>query len=211
VRRRILLCCLLAAFCGLTATGSAEAFPDVPPDRLDYVAIAGLTTKGAVLGFPDGTFKPDMPISRGQFVKMVAAAVFLPLRESDWTPFRDVGNTAQGPSCPDSHVAAAYVAGIVEGRGEGVFGSYAPLSRAQAMTIAVRAAQRLDARDLKPLPIGYRGRFAGFDDPTHGQNARLAEANHLLAGIDLSRWDPWTPATRSEAALIVWNLVNCFG
>ena len=82
---------------------------------------------------------------------------------------------------------------------------------AQALTIAVRAAQKLRARDLKPLPSGYQGRFAGLDDPVHGENARLAEANHLLAGIDLHRWDPEDPATRSEAALIVWNLVNCFG
>ncbi len=211
MRRQIVLCCLVAAFIGLTTVDNAKAFPDVSPDRLDYGAITGLTVKGALQGYADGTFRPDSPALRAEFVKMVAAAVFLPLRESDRTPFRDVGNSAPGPSYPDSYVAAAYVAGIVEGKSAAVFDPDGPLSRAQAVTIAVRAAQKLHARDLKPLPIGYRGRFASFDDPTHGQNAKLAEANDLLAGIDLSGWDPWTPATRSEAALIVWNLVKCFG
>jgi hypothetical protein len=190
---------------------SAWAFTDVPPSRVDYAAITGLAVKGAVEGFPDGTFRPDSPALRAEFAKMVAAAVFLPLRESDRTPFRDVGSSAPGPSYPDSYVAATYAAGLVKGKSPAVFDPCGSLTRAQAMTIAVRAAQKLRARDLKPLPIGYQGRFASFDDPIHGQNAKLAEANDLLAGIDLRGWDPWTPATRSEAALIVWNLVNCFG
>jgi hypothetical protein len=190
---------------------SAWAFADVPPRRVDYTAITGLALKGAVEGFPDGSFRPDSMALRAEFVKMVAAAVFLPLHESDRTPFCDVGSSAPGPSYPDSYVAAAYAAGLVKGKSPAVFDPSGPLTRAQAMTIAVRAAQKLHARDLKPLPIGYHGRFASFDDPTHGQNAKLAEANGLLVGIDLSGWDPWTPATRSEAALIVWNLVNCFG
>ncbi len=216
MRRQIVLCCLLAVFLGLTIADGVQAFPDVAPDRLDYAAVTGLTTKGAVQGFPDGTFRPDIPVLRAQFVKMVAAAVFLPLRESDRTLFGDLGDAAPGPPYPESHVAAAYVAaayeaGIVKGKSAIIFGPYDPLTRSQAMTIAVRAAQKLRARDLKPLPTGYEGRFAGLDDPIHGENARLAEANHLLAGIDLGAWNPEEPATRSEAALIVWNLVNCFG
>ncbi len=79
------------------------------------------------------------------------------------------------------------------------------------MTIAVRAAERLRAREFRPLPADYRGWLAGYDDPVHGSNAKLAEANHLLVGIELIDWEPCAPATRSEAALIVWNLANCFG
>ncbi len=142
---------------------------------------------------------------------MLAAAVFLPFGEPEMTPFRDLGGSATGPSSFERYVAGAYVAGIVKGKSTRLFEPYAPLTRAQAMTIAVRTAQKLDARDLKPLPNGYQGWFARFDDPVHGENAKLAEANHLLAGIDLAGWEPFEPTTRSEAALIVWNLVNCFG
>jgi hypothetical protein len=201
----------VAAFVGLTNAGGAWAFSDVPSDRHDYVAVTGLAVKGAVQGFPDGTFRPDALVSRAQFVKMIAAAVFLPLRESDRTPFGDLSDSVPRPSYPDSYVAAAYMAGIVEGKSAGIFDPDAPLIRVQAMTIAVRASLKLQARELKPLPTGYGGRFADLDDPIHGENAKLAEANHLLAGIDLLGWDPWAPATRSEAALIAWNVVNCFG
>ena len=202
MRRRIVLCCLLAVFVGLTTTDSAQAFPDVPPDRLDYAAITGLTTKGAVLGFSDGTFRPDMPISRGQFVKMVAAAVFLPLRESDRTPFSDVGNTTTGPSYPDSYVAAAYVAGIVEGQGEGVFDPYAPLTRAQAMTIVVRAAQKLKrAGSQTSTDRGTRVGSRVSMTPIHGENATTGRGQSPPRRDRPARLGSrGPPATRSEAA-----------
>lgn len=211
LRLRVMTCGILAALLGLGISVPARAFPDVSADRLDYVAVTGLVVSGAVQGFPDGTFRPEAPVLRGQFVKMVAAGLFLPLDQSGQTPFRDVGNLVPGGLYPGSYVGAAYRAGIVEGKTATVFQPYEPLSRAEAMTIAVRAAERLHAREFRPLPTDYRGRLAGYDDPVHGGNAKLAEANHLLVGIDLIDWDPCAPATRSEAVRIVWNLANCFG
>ena len=194
-----------------TTTAAALAFTDVPTQRSDYAAITGLAVKGAVLGFTDGTFRPDAPATRAEFVKMVAAAMFLPLMEATQAPFPDIDPGGSWAPFPGSYVAAAYVAGIVKGKSSRVFDPSGLLTRAQAMTIAVRTAEKLRASEFKPLPAGYRGKFTGFKDPTHGANARLAEANHLLVGINLEGWNPWAPATRSEAATIAWNLVGCFG
>lgn len=203
----------LVAVAMLFAGGTiAQAFTDVPADRLDYAAITSLTVKGAVEGYPDGSFRPDSPASRAQFVKMVTAAMFLTPKHADNVPFEDVAQPgATGSPYPGGYITAAYTAGIVEGKCSAVFDPFGPLSRSQAMTIAVRTAERLQARDLQPLPNGYQGVFADVDDPNHGNNARLAEANSLLEGIDLRSWDPRATATRSEAAIIVWNLVGCFG
>ncbi len=215
VRIKVVICgllaVLLAVLLGLSIAEDARAFSDVSPDRLDYVAVTGLAMKGAVQGFPDGSFRPEAPVLRAQFVKMLAVALFLPLGSSDWMPFRDLDNPVSGALYPSSYVAAAYKAGIVEGRSTTVFQPFAPLTRAEAMTIAARAAKKLRAREFRPLPKDFGGWFAGYNDPVHGNNAKLAEANHLLAGIDLHFFDPSTPATRSEAARIAWNLVNCFG
>lgn len=208
---RLVFLFLLTLLLLLLGSSSALAFTDVSPNRLDYAAITGLAVKGAVQGFADGTFRPDSPAVRAEFVKMATTAMFLTLRDPSQAPFRDLGPGGMKDRYPGSYVAAAYVTGIVKGKSSAVFDPYGPLTRAQAMTIAVRAAEKLRARDFKPLPAGYQGRLAGFDDPTHGENAKLAEANHLLAGIDLRRWDPWATATRSEAATIAWNLVGCFG
>ena len=195
----------------LFGAGTAWAFSDVPPDRLDYSAITWLAVRGAAQGFADGTFRPDSRGVRAEFVKMVTAAMFLPPGDAGLLPFRDVDPSGVGSPYPGSYIAAAFQNGIVRGKSSTVFDPYGPLTRAQAMTMAVRTAAKLRARDFKPLPADYQGRFAGFDDPAHGDNAKLAEANHLLKGIDLSGWDPWGTATRSEAATIVWNLANCFG
>ena len=114
---------------------------------------------------------------------------------------------------PGGYVAAAYAVGIVEGKSASVFDPFGPLTRAQAMTIAVRTAEKLKARDLKPLPDGYRGQCSpGSTTPTTGKALDWPKLTLLLEGIDLRGWeDPWATATRSEAATIVWNLVGCFG
>jgi hypothetical protein len=206
--------CASAAIVALslgTTAAAALAFTDVSTQRSDYAAITGLAVKGAVLGFADGTFRPDAPATRAEFVKMVTAAMFLPPLDASRAPFQDLDPGGAGTSYPGGYVAAAYVAGIVKGKSSTVFDPSGLLTRAQAMTIAVRTAEKLRAREFKPLPAGYRGTFVGFKDPAHGANAELAETNHLLVGIDLTGWDPWAPATRSEAATIAWNLVGCFG
>ena len=194
----------------LLGAGTAWAFSDVPANRLDYSAITWLAVKGAAQGFADGTFRPDSRAVRAEFVKMVTAAMFLPPGDASRLSFRDVDPNEVGGPYPGGYIAVAFQNGIVKGKSSTVFDPYGPLTRAQAMTMAVRTAAKLRARDFKPL-ADYQGRFAGFDDPAHGESAKLAEANHLLEGIDLSGWDPWATATRSEAATIVWNLANCFG
>ena len=208
---RLTLFLVATALALLTLSSGARAFTDVPPDRLEYPAITGLAVKGAVSGFVDGTFRPDSPATRAEFVKMVTAAMFLPLADPSLTPFDDLDGGVGGVTYPGGYVAGAYAAGIVKGKSATVFDPYGPLTRAEAMTIAVRVAAKLKAREFKPLPADYHGRFVDFKDPTHGENAKLAEANNLLRGIDLSRWDPRATATRAEAATIVWNLVGCFG
>ncbi|MFH1834343.1 MAG: S-layer homology domain-containing protein, partial [bacterium] len=72
-RRRLSFACVLlltALLLLLGGAGTAWAFSDVPPDRPDYRAITWLEAKGAVEGFPDGTFRPDATAIRAEFVKM---------------------------------------------------------------------------------------------------------------------------------------------
>lgn len=77
------------------------------------------------------------------------------------------------------------------------------------MTMVVRAAQQyLGPGGLDPVPAGFIGYMGGFNDPTHGANAHLAEWNNLLAGINLIGWNVWAPATRGEVAQMLWNLMK---
>lgn len=71
----------LARHLGTTATPTAEApvapgpFPDVPADHAHADGIAAALEAGLVNGYPDGTFRPDEPVTRGQLATVVARLV----------------------------------------------------------------------------------------------------------------------------------------
>ena len=66
---RKLLFVLLAGL--LLATGAAAAYSDVPEDHWAASAIAEMTELHVTAGFPDGSFHPDEPVSRAQFLSLI--------------------------------------------------------------------------------------------------------------------------------------------
>ena len=55
----------------LTTTASAESFSDIS-NSTHREAILKLTAQGIIKGYPDGTFKPYQPITRGDAAVMIA-------------------------------------------------------------------------------------------------------------------------------------------
>ncbi|HSA07166.1 MAG TPA: S-layer homology domain-containing protein [Candidatus Gastranaerophilales bacterium] len=49
----------------------AANFTDIPNDYWATKEINVLTEKGIISGYPDSTFKPDQPVSRAEFIKML--------------------------------------------------------------------------------------------------------------------------------------------
>ena len=57
-------------------------------------------------------------------------------------------------------------------------------------------------------PAGYQSTWDPSDSADHGQYARRAEFNGLLAGISLATIDPFAVMPRGEVAQILSNLVQ---
>ena len=53
----------------------AQTFPDVPWDHWAYDAVATLAEKGIIVGYPDGYFKGDRPLTRYEFACAVRNAL----------------------------------------------------------------------------------------------------------------------------------------
>lgn len=53
-------------------TTSNTSFSDVSQDAWYYDTVNKLSTLGIINGYPDGTFKPDNTLTRGEFIKMLA-------------------------------------------------------------------------------------------------------------------------------------------
>ena len=66
----------LALSLGLCAPALAAEFSDVPADHYAHDAIQSAAAKGIASGYADGTFKPNNPVTKGQFAVMVARAFF---------------------------------------------------------------------------------------------------------------------------------------
>jgi hypothetical protein len=67
-------------------------FPDVEGNWA-YHSILSLFHQGVVQGYPDGAFRPERPITRAEFAKMMASAYNLPVSHPAVPTFSDLPAT----------------------------------------------------------------------------------------------------------------------
>ncbi len=197
---------------------SVTPFTDVPAPHPYHAAIHGLRALGAVSGYPDNTFRPDNNLLRAQFAKMIVEVLKMTdaqgaqVNEGMTAPFNDLGPDDLQTLYPHEYVAVVASRGVTVGTAPGVFSPWLNITRAQMITMVVRAAQSMKPGLLNTPPPGYQGGLGNFS-PTHGANMQLAQHNGLLAGLVGfgPGWDPWRAATRGECAQVLWNLVQRIG
>ncbi len=198
----------------------AHRFSDVPPNHPLYPAIEDLARRGIVTGFRDGNFWPSGPLTRQQFAKTIVKTLGLTVTGNESCPFVDVdsGMDPSDPFYPDKYVAVCALNGITQGKTPTTFAPYDNITRAQLLTMVVRAAAQMGILD-DPSPAYYLGTsdgthfFRTWDDPDHALNAQTAEFNGLLDGLVLDDssslpCDPYKTATRGEVAHIMWRLLQ---
>jgi lysophospholipase L1-like esterase len=198
---------LLDASFGWNASFPAVSpFSDLGVGQRYFQAAALLWAQRVVTGFPDGGFHPEEPVKRAQFAKMLAGAVGLAVyRGLPKPPFPDVGEDV-AELYPSGFVSAAFGSKLVRGYADGLFRPWGDISRAQMITMVVRAARTHLPQGLSDPPEGWTGETRSYSDPVHGNAVRLAEYTGLLDGIDLTGWDPAKPAQRGEVAQLLLDL-----
>jgi hypothetical protein len=203
----ILLVLLVVVGC---SSGKAEAyvriFPDVPADSPYERAINVLALSQVVTGFDAGSFLPAALVTRQQFAKVIVLAMRLPVSEGDVSHFADVEKALPGNLYPDHYVAVCAKYGITKGTAHGVFSPNQHISRAQVITMVIRAVESLRPGAVRTPPASYTSTWGVFD-PTHGPAAAKAEFSGLLAGIPLDSVSPWDSMPREEVAQLLANLL----
>lgn len=184
------------------------SFTDVSLDNPYAVAISRLAAAKVISGFADHSFRPGEPVKRMQFAKMIARIIGLQPTVNDVCPFEDVPSNldANDPLYPDHYVAAAFTYGVTQGKTATTFAPYDPIKRFQLISMVVRALEKAAPGLLKTPPADYHSTWDPALSPDHGQNARLAEYNHLLSGIPLASLNPWDPMPRGEVAQVLNNI-----
>ena len=191
-----------------TTLPSGPTFVDVPVNHPYYLAIEGLAADGSISGYalPDGKkeFRPSANVWRAQFAKMIDGALDIAVTEGTSSPFTDMGPNPPADLYPHDYVAAAYGEGIIKGFDTLTFGPFEDITRAQVLSMVVRALQALRPGALQVPPVSFAGSLGDFS-PDHAANARLAEFNGLTTGLVGfgPSWSPWEKMTRGEVAQVL--------
>ena len=132
-----LLNSLLVVCAMLMLNTPANAFyTDMDESHWAYQSIKFLTEIGVLVGYPDGTYKPDIPVSRAEFASMAIKA----LGQEGSTVSQEIHFTDIKPDFWGYNIVqkAVYFDLIPDSKTER-FRPYDPVSRAEAISIAVNA------------------------------------------------------------------------
>lgn len=116
-------------------------FPDVPAGDVHRDGIRKLATAGVVGGFPDGTFQPSTPVTRGQMARFLVEALELATGQplpSEPPPFSD-----HLDSRFVDEIAKVATAGITAGGPDGRYDPGGPVIRGQMASFLARSLATL--------------------------------------------------------------------
>ncbi len=165
-----------------------------------------LVEKEIIKGYPDGTFKPDQPITRAEFAALLSKAFPLePTRAG--RKFKDVS----AKNWAAAVIQKAYRGGFLAGYGNGTFAPQKNISRIESITSLVNGS--------KLEPSGTLDLNSVFGDaaqvPSFGQNALIAATQRCIAvsvEYDSSKlpggnFGPNTGATRADVAAYIHQVM----
>lgn len=133
-------------------------YSDVSAGQWYNNAVSTMTSAGIVNGYPDGTFRPNAPITRAEMAKIIAL-------------FAKLDKTADRFPDTAGHWAEAYIRlaagnGWIEGYPDGSFRPDRSITRAETVTMIDRVLERVPKDESRLLP---HETMLTFPDCTPGQ------------------------------------------
>lgn len=200
----------LSALVTLVITIPAFAYPDVNSDHWAAKQIEVLTEKGVIVGYPDGTFKPDDNVSRAEFASMAIKA----LGQEHTTVAQPVKFTDIEPGfwAYDSIQKALYFDLIsCPPQGE-TFRPDDTVTRAESISVAVNALTTEQISDMKAKEVLSK-KFADTNEVPEWFliPAGKAEILNMLVTIpskDKAKIEANRPATRAEVSAILYEMME---
>lgn len=166
--------------------------------------ISVAAAKGIVEGRVKGQFVPNGDVTRAEFAKMLVKAFGLE-NEAAKESFADVKDN----DWFKPYVAAAAEAGLINGKSATAFDPNAKITRAEMATMAARALVKV--YDYKNV-TDVKGSLKPFTDAnkihsTLQAGVALAAEEGIVVGNN-NQFKPEDSATRAEAAVIIYRLIN---
>ncbi|TCJ80656.1 UNVERIFIED_ORG: S-layer family protein [Bacillus cereus] len=183
----------------VAASAQENVFKDVPADHWSADAINDMAKKGIIVGIGEGLFGFGQDVNRAQVATFIVKAKGLPTGSTE-TSFSDVPSSDRYAQ----YIAAAETNKVMAGLGNGQFGPYEKLTRAQMAQILVNAYGFTADENNKVT----------FDDIDNLNWATAKSSIETLASLKIvtgegnNKFNPNGVVTRQEAAQFIYKAMN---
>ncbi|AFZ27117.1 parallel beta-helix repeat (two copies) [Cylindrospermum stagnale PCC 7417] len=184
-------------------SGQGTAFKDVPTGYWAKAYIEALASTNIIAGFPDGSFKPNEPVTRAQFATIITKAL-TPTPKRTAINFRDV----QSNFWAYAAIQSAYQSQFVAGYPDGTFKPQQQIPRVQAL-VALANGLGFTANDQNI--ISFYSDVALIPSYAVGPVAAATTRQLVINYPTVKQLEPNRDATRAEVAAFVYQALVSAG
>ena len=184
--------------------GTAEetGFSDLGQAEWAREAVNALAKTGVITGVGENRFAPLDQVTRGQFAKILIGALDM-LQTDAAAAFSDVPQSDEFYP----YIASAREIGIVQGRGDGTFGTEEPITREDLAVMLVRAADAAGIALLDTVPEQVFLDAGEVSEYAAGAVRQVQKAG-IMTGAGDGRFAPQETSSRAMAAKVVYLLTR---
>lgn len=190
----------------MQAPASAQtAFPDVQSSYWASAFIQELVNRGIIAGFPDGTFRPEEPVTRAQFAAMVNKAFQRTAIRSS-VQFVDVPSNYWAYQA----IQTAYTTGFLAGYPGNEFRPNENIPRAQVLVSLANGLQYASAGSVDSDLAVYTD-ASSIPSYARPSIAAATEKQIVVNYPDVKALNPNQAATRAEVAAFIYQALVSSG
>lgn len=175
-------------------------FNDIQANNWAYPAITSMSERGIVSGYADGSFRPDNPISREEFAKVISVTFSLDLSVTDSVYYSDISHDRW--SFPYIAATTEYITGYYPPKGKAFFDPAANATREDVATALVKIVGLSTTK--------YSSHFTDEDliSPGLTPYINVAADHKLISGYSDGTFRPLNPITRAEVATLLYRAIK---
>lgn len=170
---------------------ASTTFSDVSKENPYYASINTLFEAGVISGYPDGTFKPEQDVTRGQAAKMIVSGLKIDTTNIENPNFSDMDSSNQFYK----EIAALAALNVISGFEDNTFRPNETITRGQMAKMIAKAAN-LTAKDSNPFT----------DVPKDSEYAKYVTAlyeNGITYGVSPTEYGLKSNVTRGQLAAFI--------
>lgn len=200
---------MLALMLGFTSLASmAKEYKDLTPDHWAYKQIQILTDFNVVVGYPDGNYRPDQAVTRGEFASIVVKAFDQEFAEiKNPVTFTDVKTTDWFWGV----IQRAVMFDLLKGYPDGHFDPYGTVERGHVISTVVNALTTQTVSRQKAVDI-LENSYSDYDQLPEWLLIAAGKAEILdmivKAPGDEEAINAQRPANRAELAAFVVKMLE---